>query len=209
MAQGIRQASNKAQLQSKLSQLDSLGTSKDVLNTQLSVIENIAGEFIERVQKNIQTQNLIASGKIEDISIQAEDGKVNIYAYPHLLYQDRGVSGTEVKYDTPHVYTDKMPPVEVFENYIKKKNIQLRDEEKYHGKGSSFKELTEDEKIKSTAFAIAKTIQKKGIKPKNVYSKEIPKLVSDLQDALGQFAVEQITQQIDVKDSAKGIILRL
>jgi hypothetical protein len=209
MAQGIKGASKKAALQSKLSQLDSFGTSKDSVDKKLSVIENIAGDFIERIKSNIEEKEMIVTGKIDDITIQSEDGVVNIYAVPYLLYQDRGVSGTQQRYNTPHKYTNKMPPVEVFEKYIKTKNIQLRDEKKHHGKGSPFAGLTDDEKIRKAAWGMAKNIQKKGIKPKYIYSKEIPKLVSDLQDALGDFAIEQITQQIDVKDSAKEVILKM
>jgi len=214
MGQGIKQASKKAQLQSKIDSLSTLGTSKESLNTQLSVIENIAASFIERVQKNIEDADMVVSGKIEDISLQAENGVVNIYAQPYLVYQDRGVSGTEVKYDTPHAYTDKMPPVDALKDYIKQKNIQSTNEHKYEGtpaksKESSFKSVSDEDEIESTAYAIAKSIQKKGLKPKKVYSKEIPKLVDDLQDALRTFAIEQVAQMIDLPGDSKKVIVKM
>lgn len=214
MGQSLKQASKKAILQSKIDSLSSLGTSKQSLDTQLSVIENVAASFIERVQRNIEDANMVNTGKIEDISLQAENGVVNIYAQPYLIYQDRGVSGTEQKYDTPHSYSDKMPPVDALKDYVKSKNIQSRDEHRYKGtpaksKESSFKSVSDDDEIESTAYAIAKTIQKKGLKPKKVYSKEIPKLVDDLRDVLGTFAIEQVTQMIDLPGDSKKVIVKM
>ncbi len=57
-------------------------------------MELIAGEFIERVQNNIEKQGLNVSGRISDLSIQRNGDTVEITAYPWLIYLDRGVSGT-------------------------------------------------------------------------------------------------------------------
>jgi len=210
MAKGIKQASKAAQYRAKVATLADVGTDKAAFDTQLTVIEDIAGAFIERVKNNLEKEKVIATGKIEDITLQAEDGKINIYGYPWLIYQDRGVNGSkEHLFDTPHAYTDKRPPVSVFRDWIKERNIQLRNEAKYGGKESDFKELDEEKKITSAAWAISTKIYKEGFKPRNVYSKEIPQLVFDLQEELGNFAIDQVIQQIDVKESARQVIVKM
>ena len=47
-------------------------------------------------------------------------------------FQDRGVSGTEKKYNTPYSYTTKMPPRKAFDKWIVRKGIAPR------GKGGKF-----------------------------------------------------------------------
>jgi hypothetical protein len=44
------------------------------------------------------------------------------------MYQDRGVSGTKTKYDTPFKYTNKKPPLDPLIAWAKARNIRLRDE---------------------------------------------------------------------------------
>jgi len=209
MAKGIKQASKKAQREAMLSQLDALGENKsDFDKANLSIIEEIASSFIEQIKSNIESEGMNVTGNINEIEIQVQDNRVNIYAPNYLIYQDRGVSGTEVKYDTPHAFTDKAPPSIVFSNWIKTKNIQLRNNETYYGKPSPFKDLTEEEQIEQASWAMAKSVQKKGLKPRNIYSKEIPQLIDDLSNELGYFAIQQIVQNIDVKDSAKRVVIK-
>jgi hypothetical protein len=74
-------------------------------------------------------------------------------------YQDKGVSGTKRKYDTPFRYTNKMPPPKAFDKWIVKKGIAPR------GKGGIFA------KRKGLQFAIARSIFEKGIKPSLFFTK--------------------------------------
>lgn len=207
----LQTASKKAILDSKLNQLDTLGTSKENFEAvSLSVIEKVAGEFIERVHQNIQQEGMNVTGKINDIAIQAEDNKVNIYAPSHIIYQDRGVSGIINKYNTPHSYTTKMPPMSVIKNWILTKNIQLKDNEKYYGKESPFKDLTKDKEVENVAWSISQSIFQKGLKPRNIYSKEIPKLIEDLREELGNVAVQQISQQINLANrNTNRVIIKI
>ena len=48
------------------------------------------------------------------------------------MFQDRGVSGTEKKYNTPYKYTNKMPPAKAFDKWTVRKGIAPR------GKGGKF-----------------------------------------------------------------------
>ena len=87
-------------------------------------------------------------------------------------FQDKGVSGTEVKYNTPFSYKTRKPPAKVFEKWAKQKGIKPR------GKNGKF--IT----YKSFGFAVANSVFKKGIKPTKFFSKpfenEFDKLPEDL-----------------------------
>lgn len=207
----FKKVTKKAVHEAKVSQLDTIGTDIESFLEQgsLSVVENILGEFIERVHANINNEpDFVTTGQINEIEMKQEGTSVNVYAFPHLLYQDRGVNGSEKKlYDTVHSYTDKRPPVYVFKNWIKTNNIQLRDNEKFEGKASPFKELDEDSKINSAAWGMSTKIFKEGFKPRKVYSKEIPQLIQDLSTQIAGFTAQSIIQFIDVKPEAKQVII--
>lgn len=183
MPSDLNGASKKSIYQNNVAKLDGLGKGKDLFTTGegLNLIETICGQFIQRVIDNINQADIIDTGSITDITIVPTDKGVNIEANPHLIYQSRGVSGTEVKYDTPHSYKDKMPPVDVLKDWMKKKGIP-----------------------EEAAFAIAKTIQKKGLKPHDLYEKEIPKLLDDLQKAINDFMIQYINQNININPRAGG-----
>ena len=213
MPNNLKKATKKATYESNVSKLDNIGTDEAEFTIELSIIENILGDFIERIHNNINNEkNFVTTGKINQIDLQAENNRVNVLANKHLIYQDRGVNGSVMKlYDTPHSYHDKLPPVQVFIDWIKDKNIRLINNEKYDRvEGASpFKELTEDEQITKAAWGMAQKVFKEGFKPRNIYSKEIPRLIEDLTEQVGGFAVQQISQLIDVKESAKRIIIKI
>lgn len=207
MPQNLKSASKKAIHKGNVDKLDTLGRSKDVFDIEgaLNVIELVCGQFIERVLENIKSKpDFVVTGAITDITLDPTDTGVNIMAHPHLIYQSRGVSGTERKYDTPHEFTNKMPPGNVFEDWIRRKKLNLRDNEKYSRKKTPFKLLTEEDKIKSVSWAISRSIFKKGIPPKDVYEKEIPKLLQDLQKEISDFMVQNIVQVVDIHPRGGG-----
>ena len=77
------------------------------------------------------------------------------------LYQDKGVSGKEKKYDTPYSFKNKMPPIKPLAQWAKNRNIRLRDEEGKFAKGN----------YNTIGFLIARSIYKKGIKPSLFFTK--------------------------------------
>ena len=86
-------------------------------------------------------------------------------------YQDKGVSGTEVKYNTPYKYTNKMPPPSAFSQWVVRKGLKgTRDAS---GRFASRKGLQ---------FAIAKSIFKKGIKPSLFFTKPFEAAFKNLPD---------------------------
>lgn len=76
-------------------------------------------------------------------------------------FQDKGVSGTEQKYDTPYSYKSKMPPIKPLADWAKRKGIRLRDEKGKFQKGN----------YNTIGFLIARSIQKKGLKPSLFFTK--------------------------------------
>lgn len=89
-------------------------------------------------------------------------------------FQDKGVSGTEKKYDTPYSYKSKMPPIKPLSDWAKRKGIRLRDEQGKFQKGN----------YKTIGFLIARSIFRKGIKPSLFFTKPFEQAYKNLPDQL-------------------------
>jgi hypothetical protein len=211
MADNFKKVTKKALHQQKVDSLDTLGVDLDqfLFQESFTVVESILGDFVLRVQDNINNEDgMVTTGSIADIDIKAENGAVNVYANSWLLFQDYGVNGAVTKlYNTPFSYKDKKPPVQVFKDWIKRKNINLKRNEEFRGEPSPFKELTEEQMINKAAWGMATKIYQEGFKPRNIYSREIKQLVEELQEEIADFTVQSLLQSINVKPSAKRIIL--
>lgn len=205
MGDSYKKATKKSQYEARVNQLSSLGQSKSDFDEVLKDgIESAIGDFIERVHKNIEQADMIVTGKINDITIQSDGNTINVVGNPHLIYQSRGVNGSKKKlYDTPHSYTDKRPPIEPIIEWIKRRNINLVNEEQFGTDGSDFKHLSEDEQIEKVAWAISTKIFQEGFAPRDLYEKEIPQLIKDIQKNVKDFTVSYIKQSIKI-DPRKG-----
>ena len=108
--------------------------------------KNVSSELYNSLNFNIEENNNKTS-----LSFEMEDyGK----------FQDKGVSGTEKKYNTPYSYTNKMPPTKAFDKWVIRRGIAPR------GKGGAFA------KRQSLKFLIARSIYKKGIRPSLFFTKK-------------------------------------
>ena len=90
------------------------------------------------------------------------------------VFQDKGVSGTEKKYNTPYSYKSKMPPIKPLAKWAQSKNIRLRDEKGKFKKGS----------YNTIGFLIARSIYRKGIKPSLFFTKPFEQGFKKLPDEL-------------------------
>jgi len=205
-----KQASGKAKQQLLIDSLDDIGSSRSDYDTNVTDAIQIASlDFIERVKLNIQEEITPITGAIDDITLETYPNKVDIVINNHLLFQDKGVNGSEVKkYNTEFTYRDLRPPVAPFIQMIKDKNIQLRNEEFYRGDPSPFEELSEEKKIERVAWAISTHIYKNGFKPRNVYSKEIPQLETDLMSILGTITADTILSEIIITNDGSRVKLK-
>jgi len=199
-AQNLNSASRTARA-SALAQLDNLGSSRSEFTPAavLGSIESDVANMIARVHDNINSAGIINTGEIADIQMMVSGDKIDVKINPYLLYQDKGVSGTEQKRpNTPFKYTDKKPPASAFLSMIKSKNLKLRNEEFYdHRAGSPHSDIEGDEgAIKSLSYALSESIYKQGFPAKNIFSKEIPQLVTDITKTVADFTTDFITSSI-------------
>jgi hypothetical protein len=107
------------------------------------------------------------------------------------IYQDKGVSGTEKKYNTPFKYkkgNKNAPPPRAFDKWVVRKGLSPRT------KSGKFTSRT------GIKFALSRFIQKNGIKPSLFFTKPFEKaykkLPQDLVDAFGVDAIKLFNDSI-------------
>ena len=108
------------------------------------------------------------------------------------IFQDKGVSGKEKKYNTPFKYTNKKPPASAFSQWVVRKGLKgIRDKK---GRFVSRKGLQ---------FAIANSVYKKGIKPSLFFTKPFQKAFDNLPKELVQsFALDmEALLETTIKDN--------
>lgn len=95
------------------------------------------------------TGNLINSVNYR-VNEKGENWTLTLYSEDYLKFVDKGVSGTQRKYNTPYSYRTKKPPISVIKQWVRTKGIP-------------------DE----AAFPIQNKIFRFGLKPTNVINKSI------------------------------------
>ena len=133
------------------------------------------------------TKKLYNSIKGEVSVIKNNAFSLSFFMEDYGKFQDKGVSGTEKKYDTPYSYKSKMPPVKPLADWAKAKGLKLRDSKGRFQKGGYM----------TLGFLIARSIQRKGIKPSLFFTKPFEqgfkKLPDELLEAYG-LDVEEFLQ---------------
>lgn len=76
----------------------------------------------------------------------------------YMQFQDKGVSGTERKFDTPYSYKNKKPPTSAFDKWVVRRGLAARDKQ---GRFLSRESLK---------FALSNHIYKFGIKPTKFFT---------------------------------------
>lgn len=104
-----------------------------------------------------------------DLKVSKNSFQLEFLMEDYGIFQDKGVSGTEVKYNTPYKYTNKMPPPSKLDKWIVKRNLKG-----VRGKDGKFINR------KSLQFMIAKSIYKKGIKPSLFFTKPFEKAFKNI-----------------------------
>lgn len=144
---------------------------------QQIILEEFRDYVIQQARSNLSRLQKNSSRKLYDSitsEIKAMPNSLRLYfdMEEYGFYQDKGVSGTKRKYDTPFSYTNKMPPPKAFDKWIVKKGIAPR---KKDGKFTTRKGLQ---------FAIARSIFEKGIKPSLFFTKPFEKAFKNLPDEM-------------------------
>lgn len=104
-----------------------------------------------------------------DLNVSKNSFSLEFLMEDYGVFQDKGVSGTEKKYNTPFKYTNKKPPASAFSNWVVRKGLKGTRDKK--GRFVSRKGLQ---------FAIANSIYKKGIKPSLFFTKPFEKAFKNL-----------------------------
>lgn len=146
-------------------------------NEQLIALEKFRDYVIKQARTNLSRLKKNSSKKLYDSikgDIKTMPNSLRVYfdMADYGFYQDKGVSGTKRKYDTPFSYTNKMPPPKAFDKWIVKKGIAPR---KKDGKFTTRKGLQ---------FAIARSIFTKGIKPSLFFTKPFEQAFKNLPNEL-------------------------
>jgi len=107
-----------------------------------------------------------------EIEVGANSFRLAFLMEDYGKFQDKGVSGTEKKYNTPFSYKSKKPPLRPITDWVKNRRFQFRQK---NGKFMSYQ---------STAFLVRNSIFKKGIKPSLFFTKPFEKAFERLPDEL-------------------------
>jgi len=159
------------------------------------------GEYIVRqagkvLKKRKQSGHLLSTLDYTVYKDSKGRRTIRFFSAPYGEFIEKGVRGTEgrrtyinmqgQRRNSPYKYTNKMPPVDTLAQWVKAKGMKGRDAK---GKFISHRSL---------AFAIAKKIQKKGIKATSHYTQPISY-------SMKRFKKEML--QNFGKDVLKGIVL--
>ena len=96
-----------------------------------------------------------------DLNVSKNSFSLSFSMEDYGVFQDKGVSGKEKKYNTEFGFKSKMPPREPILKWIKARNLNLRDEQGRFKKGGQ----------KTLAYLIQRSIYNKGIKPSLFFTK--------------------------------------
>lgn len=141
-------------------------------------LNSFAKYVIQQSRSNLSKQNKNVDKKLynsldKEIEVGANSFRMAFLMEDYGAYQDKGVSGTQKKYNTPFSYKSKKPPLKPITQWVTKRRFQFRNKET--GKFMSYQ---------STAFLVRNGIFKNGIKPSLFFTKPFEKAFERLPDEL-------------------------
>lgn len=181
----------------KLEALNNIGEDGSSFDRELMGAEKACGDFVLRVANNIQEKDLVDTGKILDITVQKVDANnIDIVGWNYIKYLDEGIRGAEDESKAPNspYKMTKMPPPETFADWIRSKNIKLRNNPSYGGNQTS---IVEDKDIDRVAYAMALKRFREGYEPQDIFNKEIDQLVDEASDGIANVEVNRLFKDID------------
>lgn len=120
---------------------------------------------IQQSRNNLTKKDKNVSSKLYDslqpeIDVDNETATISFLMEDYGKFQDRGVSGKKVKYNTPYFYKDAMPPPSKLDKWIVRRGLAPRKNGRFTGRKIDTVGFR-----KSIQFLIARSIYFKGIKP--------------------------------------------
>ena len=170
------------------------------------MLENVQKELnrfakyvVTQSRSNLTRQKKNASKQLwqsidYDLKVSKNSFQLEFLMEDYGIFQDKGVSGTEKKYNTPYKYTNKMPPPSKMDKWIVKRNLKG-----VRGKDGKFISR------KSLQFMIARSIYKKGIKPSLFFTKPFKKAFKNInEDLIEAYKLDvQKLMETTIKDNLK------
>jgi hypothetical protein len=140
-------------------------------------LEKFKNAVIKESRNNLKNMRKDTFGKLSkslrgQVKVSKNSFEFDFTMEEYGMYQDKGVSGTKKKYNTPYKYTNKMMPTKALDKWIVKKGLAPRNEK---GKFISRQGLK---------FAIARKIYINGIKPSLFFTKPFEKYYKKLPNQL-------------------------
>jgi hypothetical protein len=148
-----------------------LEETRDALNKFAKYVIQESKNNLSKSNKNVSKELYNSLGY--DLNVSKNSFSLSILMEDYGVFQDKGVSGTEKKYNTPFKYTNKRPPASAFSNWVVRKGLKGTRDAK--GRFVSRKGLM---------FAVANSIFKKGIKPSMFFTTPFQKSFKDLPEEL-------------------------
>lgn len=148
-----------------------LEQTRDALNKFAKFVIQQSRSNLSKSDKSVSKQLYNSLGY--DLNVFKNSFSLSILMEDYGVFQDKGVSGTEKKYNTPFKYTNKRPPASAFNNWVVRKGLKGTRDAK--GRFVSRKGLM---------FAVANSIFKKGIKPSMFFTKPFEKAFKNLPEEL-------------------------
>ena len=153
---------------------------KENVNKELLLF---GSNVIDRAKFNFARKNLSGEGSKSMVFTTASSAKMSEIVFlgeDYMMYQDKGVSGTERKFNTPFKYTNKRPPIMAFNGYTIRRGFAPRDK-----KGRFLPR-------KALLFALANHIFKQGIRPSLFFTNAINSLRPELVGRLATAYIKDI-----------------
>jgi hypothetical protein len=146
------------------------GETRKALELFKGVVLNQSRAMLSKKGKNVSSK--LFKSLDGDVKVSKNSLSLSFVMEDYGIFQDKGVSGTKKKYDTPYSYTTKRPPAKSLEDWISKRGFQFRDKK---GKFMSYK---------SMSYIISNSIFEKGIKPSLFFTKPFEKAFKNLPNEL-------------------------
>jgi hypothetical protein len=169
-----------------------LEETRDALNKFAKYVIQQSRSNLSKSGKNVSKE--LYNSLDYDLTVSKNSFSLSLLMEDYGVFQDKGVSGTEKKYNTPFKYTNKRPPASAFSNWVVRKGLKGTRDAK--GRFVSRKGLM---------FAVANSVFKKGIKPSMFFTKPFEKAFKELnQELLQAYALDvEKFMATTIKDNLK------
>ena len=181
----------------RLDALNDIGEDGSSFDKELIGAEKACGDFVKRVAENIIEKDLVDSGNIFNMAVQKIDNNtIDILGAGYIPYLDLGIRGAEDSSKAPNspYKMTKMPPSNVFADWIRRKNIRIENNPDYGGDNRS---MVDELEINKVAYAMALERYRKGYEPQDIFEKEIDQLADEASEGVANMVVNRLFDSLE------------